>query len=475
MNVTSERTDSTPSGTEVGDHAVVLGAGMAGLLAARVLSEFYASVTIVERDALADHPSHRKGVPQDRHLHAFLGRGVQVLSELFPGVLDEMAAAGAVVLRDGDLSRIYAQIGHWELARSGKMADPTALTLCLASRPFIEFHVRRRVVCLPNVTLLDGHDLLEIRGGTEAATGVQIVNRCNELTSLLNADLVVDATGRAARTPAFLERLGYGRPAEERSPTPVGYSSVHFAVPNGAIGQQLVMSNQGAHHPSVLLSACEHETWMLAVGRSLENGGAPADFDAMLALAQEVLPRSISEGLRAARPIGEIAMFRNPASIWRRYDRMPRFPDGLLVMGDAQCSLNPIYGQGMTMAALQAVTLRDCLSGGRGELAQRFFAGSARPIGEVWARNQANERSASVTGMRSMPARIRGGVIKGTLIAATRDKAVAERLLRVAHLVDSPDLVNEPKLLTRIVAANARHHYARFRKETRRTAPASDR
>jgi 2-polyprenyl-6-methoxyphenol hydroxylase-like FAD-dependent oxidoreductase len=445
-----------------GDRAVVLGAGMAGLLAARVLSEFYASVTIVERDVLPDHPSHRKGVPQDRHLHALLGRGVQVLSELLPGVLDEMADAGAVVLRDGDLSQIYARMGRWELTRSGTVADPAALTLCLASRPFTEFYVRRHVAALPNVAVLDGHDLLELRGGPDAVTGAQIVNRCNELTAVLDADLVVDATGRSARTPAFLERLGYGRPAEQPAPSPVGYSSHRFAISDGAIDQRLVMANRGARHPSVLLSACEHGTWMLAVGRTLENGGAPGDFGEMLALANEVLPASIGDGLRTARPIGEIATFRNPASIWRRYDHMPRFPGGLLVMGDAQCSLNPIYGQGMTMAALQALTLRDCLYGGAGELARRFFAANARTIGQVWARNQANERAPSATGTRSMQSRMRSRIVKGAVIAAAKDTAVAERLLRVAHLIDPPERVNDPKLLTRIVAANARHHYSRF-------------
>ncbi|OBK32357.1 FAD-dependent oxidoreductase [Mycobacterium sp. 1245111.1] len=446
----------------VGESAVVLGAGMAGLLAARVLSEFYASVTIVERDALPDRPGHRKGVPQDRHLHALLGRGVQVLSELLPDVLDEMADAGAVVLRDGDLSQIYARMGHWELARSGTVADPAALTLCLASRPFMEFYVRRQVATLPNVAVLDRHDLLELRAGTEAVTGVHIVNRDNELTTVLDADLVVDATGRAARTPAFVERLGYGRPTEQRAPTAVGYSSQRFAVADDAIGQRLVMANRGARHPSVLLSACEHDTWMLAVGRPLESGGAPADFDEMLALADDVLPGSIGEGLRTARPIGEIATFRNPTSIWRRYDRMERFPGGLLVMGDAQCSLNPIYGQGMTMAALQAITLRDCLHDGRDELARRFFAGSARTIGPVWARNQANERAPAAAGTRSMQARLRSRIVKGALIAAAKDAAVAERLLRVAHLIDPPERVNDPKLLTRIVAANARHHCSRL-------------
>lgn len=451
-----------PRSAGAGDSAVVLGAGMAGLLAARVLSEFYSSVTLVERDALPDHPRHRKGVPQDRHLHALLGRGVQVLSELLPGVLDEMAAAGAVVLRNGDLSQIYARMGRWELARSGTVTDPAALTLCLASRPFMEFYVRRQVATLPTVAVLDCHDLLELRGGADAVTGVHIVNRGNEVTTVLDADLVVDATGRAARTPAFLERLGYGRPAEQRSATPVGYSSQRFAMPDGLIGERLVMSNRGPRHPSVLLSACEHGTWMLAVGRSLENGGAPGDFGEMLALADEALPASISDGLAAARPIGDIATFRNPASIWRRYDQMQRFPGGLLVMGDAHCSLNPIYGQGMTMAALHAVTLRDCLYGGGGELARRYFASTAHTIGSVWTRNQANERAAPAAGTRSMHARMRGRIVKGALIAAANDTAVAERLLRVAHLIDPPDRVNDPKLLPRIVAANARHHYSRF-------------
>lgn len=452
---------------KVGEHAVVLGAGIAGLLAARVLSEFYCSVTVVERDSLLDHPSHRKGVPQDRHLHAFLGGGVQVLSALLPGVVDEMAAAGAVILRDGDLSRIYARMGRWELARSGTVADPTALTLCLATRPFIEFHVRRRVAALPNVTVLDGHDLLELRAGADAVTGVHIVNRGNELTTVLDTDLIVDATGRAARTPVLLEGLGYRRPTEERSPTAVGYSSQRFALPKGSIDQQLVTSNQGAHHPSVLLTACEHEMWMLAVGRSLDSGGAPADFAEMLGLAEQVLPQAIGDGLRAAHPSGEIAMFRNPASVWRRYDQMQRFPTGLLVAGDAQCSLNPIYGQGMTMAALQAVALRDCLHGGDTDLARRFFADSAQPIGQAWARNRSAERPPEIRTKRSIRARLDGRIAKATLTAASSDATVAERLLRVAHLIDPPARVNDPKLLPRIIAANARNRFPRLEKACR--------
>jgi 2-polyprenyl-6-methoxyphenol hydroxylase-like FAD-dependent oxidoreductase len=458
--------------TTVGrERAVVLGAGMAGLFATRVLSEFYDSVTVVERDTLPDHPSHRRGVPHDRHLHVFLGRGVQALSGLFPGLLDEMEAAGAVIVRDGDLSRLYARMGDRELARSGRIDDPAALTLCLASRPFVEFHVRRRVMGLPNVTVLDDHDLLELLASGETVTGARIVNRSSELTATLDADLVVDATGRAARTPAFLERMGYGRPAEEQSFTPVGYSSQRFVIPHGGIDQQLVTSNQGPRRPSVLLSACEHDTWMLAIGRSIDIGGAPSDFAEMLALAGEVLPRTIGEQLHAAVPLGEIVKFRNPASVWRRYDRMPRFPTGLLVIGDAQCSLNPIHGQGMTMAALQALALRDCLDSGDAGLARRFFASAAQPIAQAWARNRSNERMPATTGGRSLRKRLRSKMIEGFLVAASHDTVVAESLLRVAHLIDPPGQLNNPTLLLRVATVSARGLFVRLRNSTPGRSP----
>lgn len=455
---------------EIGGHAVVLGAGMAGLLAAQALSEFYDSVTVVERDRLADHPSERKGVPQDRHLHNFLGRGTQVLAEFFPGLLDELAEAGAVVVNDGDLSRIYARMGRCELKRSGRLADPSALTLCLASRPFVEFHVRRRVMALPNVTVVDGHDVIEPVAVGDAVTGVRIINRGNGIVTALDADLVIDAMGRAARTPTFLEGLGYGRPAEKRSTTALGYSSQRLRIPTSCINEQLVAVNQGLGRPGALLMACEHDTWMLAVGRSTDDGGAPADFATMLAVAAEALPRSIADGLRRAEPVGEIAMFRNPAAVWRRYDRMPKFPRGLLMVGDGLCSLNPVYGQGMTMAALQALALRDCLRGGDRDLAQRFFRATAEDIGPTWARNQANDRVPLPVRKRSMRHKVLSQVVKATLIAAAYDITVTERLLRVAHLIDPPTRLNDPALLPHIVAANLRHLLMRTRNRLARAS-----
>lgn len=192
----------------LGEHAVVLGAGIAGLLAARVLSEFYDSVSVVERDRLPDYPCHRRGIPQGRHAHNFYSRGLQVLGELFPGLLDDLAKAGAVVVDDGELSHFYVRLGRYELKSAGTFADPAALTLHMASRPFMEYQLRRRVKALPNVTFLDGHDVSELLTTGDIVNRVRIIRRYNGFLTPLDADLVVDAMGRAARTPALLIGIG---------------------------------------------------------------------------------------------------------------------------------------------------------------------------------------------------------------------------------------------------------------------------
>jgi 2-polyprenyl-6-methoxyphenol hydroxylase-like FAD-dependent oxidoreductase len=444
------------------DHAVVLGAGMAGLLAARVLSEFYDAVSVVERDRLPDYPIDRKGVPQGRHVHNFLSRGLNALTELFPGLLDELAAAGAVVATDGDLSRVYARIGRYELKRSGTLADPTLLTLCLASRPFLEFHVRRRVQALPNVTFLDEHDVVEPVVAADAVTGVRIIKRTTGFGPTLVADLVVDATGRAARTPAFLEGLGYGRPAEDRTIAKLGYTSQRLSIPKGRIAEHLVLFNPGGGKPGGLLLAGEHDTWMLAIGQLTDVGDPPTDFAAMLRLAEQSLPATIVNGLRGAQPIGEAVTYRHTAAVWRRYDQMPGFPSGLLVIGDALCNLDPTYGQGMTVAALEALTLRDCLHSGDTQLAQRFFRAAAQYIGPTWASNQARDRLSSPARKQpSVRERLEGWMAKAALNAAANDITVTERFFRVSNLIDPQSRLRDPALLPRILAVNTRTLFVR--------------
>jgi 2-polyprenyl-6-methoxyphenol hydroxylase-like FAD-dependent oxidoreductase len=468
MGSTTHRVDSP---NRLGEHAVVLGAGMAGLLAARVLSEFYDSVSVVERDRLPDYPCHRRGIPQGRHVHNFHSRGLQVVGELFPGLLEDLGRAGAVVVDDGDLSNFYVRFGRYELKHSGKFADPAALALHMASRPFLEFHLRRRVKALPNVTFLDGHDVAELVTTADIVNGVRIIRRYNGFLTTLDADLVVDAMGRAARTPAFLQSLGFERPTENRAAARHSYASQQLSMPEGSIAQRLVMFNPGGGKPAGVLLACEHDTWMLAIGQQTDTGEPPTDFAAMLALAEPSLPPALIEGLRRAHPIGEAVTYRHTAAIWRRYDQMSRFPSSLVVIGDALCSLDPTYGQGMTIAALEALTLRDCLRAGDAQLAQRFFRASAQYIGETWAANQARSRVTSPTrDQNSMRERLQGWISTAALNAAAHDIVLTERFFRVSNFIDLPSRLQDPALIPRIAWGNLR---ARFTQKRTRAAAAA--
>jgi 2-polyprenyl-6-methoxyphenol hydroxylase-like FAD-dependent oxidoreductase len=227
----------------IGEHAVVLGASMGGLLAGRVLADFYHTVTVVERDVLPVDVANRRGVPQGRHGHVLLTRGSQVLDELFPGLLDELVAAGAPVFDVGNLAKFSLSYGGHRLIRSGTFTNCRFTTVYYPSRPLLEAHVRQRVRAIPNVMILDGHDVAELTSTADRnrVTGARMVNRDDGGERALAADLVVDATGRGARTPAFLESLGYGRPLEDHVVICLVYTGQLLRIPPGVVEENVLV------------------------------------------------------------------------------------------------------------------------------------------------------------------------------------------------------------------------------------------
>jgi 2-polyprenyl-6-methoxyphenol hydroxylase-like FAD-dependent oxidoreductase len=317
------------------------------------------------------------------------------------------------------------------------------------------------------VKIVDHHDVTAPTVITrDRITGVLLVRRDTGERRTLEADLVVDAMGRAARTPAFLESLGYGRPAAERSAANWAYSSQLLQMPDGAIAEKMLLIESGNGLPRVGLMAYEHDMWMLTVGRRAADGDPPMDLAGMLALAEQCTPPSVLAALRSAQPLHKVAIYRNSGGMWRRYDRMQDFPAGLLVIGDALCCLNPIYGQGMTMAALEALALQEYLRDGRDD-PQRFFRAAATHIGPAWAMNQARDRVPSGEQRHSLRTRLSTWAMGKALKTAEHDIVLTERFMRVAHLVDPPTALQDPALLARVVAGSLRRRA--LRASTRRS------
>ena len=425
--------------SKLGEQAVVCGAGMGGLLAARVLSEFYGTVTVVERDKLPEAADQRRGVPQGRHFHVLWSRGAEELARLFPGIHDDLIAAGAEVCDDGDLSRVSIRLAGHELSREGKFSDPSAVKLHLLSRPLLESHIRQRVSAIDNVEILDGHDFVDpIAPNAHLVTGANIVDRDSGAKRELNSDLLVDAMGRSARTPAFLDGLGCGRPAAERSMTNANYTSLLMRIPDGIVKERMTFVVPEPKRPTGgAFSVCEHDTWIFTLTRLADNE-PPNDLTGMIRMATQFAPPALLRALKRGEPIGEISVFRYPGAIWRRYDQMDRFPAGFLVFGDAICSTNPIYGQGMTVAALEATALRDCLADGNGDLSRRFFAAAADHIGPMWASNQFNDLYMDSGDPDHAASKELLDFREAVLSAAESSPALTEKLYRSMNLVDPP-------------------------------------
>ncbi len=354
---------------------------MAGLLAARVLAEHYRSVTVVDRDAVSQvRERHRRGVPQGRHVHGLHPRGLQVLEELLPGLTASLVAGGVPV---GDpLGNMRWQLSGHQLRRAH-----CGLQGVFASRPFLEGRVRARVAALPGVHFAERADVVGLTATSDRrrVTGVRIHRHGAAAASTLNADLMVDATGRGSRAPLWLEALGYPRPAEERVRIDLGYATRHYRLPPGALGGDLaVLTAPTADRPrGAILAGIEGGRHTLtAFGMAGDH--PPTDPAGFAAFVSTLAFDDIADAIRDAQPLDDPVAFRLPASVRRRYEELRRLPDRFLVIGDAVCSFNPVYGQGMTVAATQAATLRTLLDMGCAPAPRRYFRELAGVVDVPW-------------------------------------------------------------------------------------------
>lgn len=362
--------------------AIIVGGSVAGLATARALSGHFESVVIVERDSAPKGAEARKAVPQARHAHVLLEPALQALRRWFPGLIEELIRGGAVPIDASRDSAIF-HYGGWKMRFCGD------LEMVLCSRPFVEHHLRRRVAELPNVEIRYesvAEDLAMDERGARVI-GARITGPSG--SEVLHADLVVDAAGRGSRAPRWLEALGYGAPSEDRVTIDLAYTSRLYTPAEGHRRDWKFMAMYSRPPEGVrggFLSDLEGGQYIISLNGYFGDH-APTDDEGFLAFARSLPKPELYEAIRGGTAVGPIAMHKVPHSYLRHYDRMERFPERLLVLGDSVCALNPIYGQGMTVSFLCARRLDEALEalavrGSRRGL-DDFVRGFQRTIGSL--------------------------------------------------------------------------------------------
>ena len=444
--------------TLIGKQAVVIGAGMGGLTAAGALADHFEQVVVLERDTLPSEPTYRAGTPQARHVHALLLSGQRALSELFPGFEQDLAQVGAVPLRVGLDVRVerpgydpfpQRDLGWFSYA---------------VSRPAIERAVRRRVEGRANTRLRQRCRVLEVlaspNGG--AVTGVRYENG-NGASETIAADLVVDASGRGALTLALLQSIGLPLPEETTIGIDLGYATCVFAIPDDAstdwkgvmtFGQAPQNSRGG------LMLPLEGNRWMATIGG--RHGDVPSgDPEGFLTYARELRTPTIYNAISHAKRLDGVARYGFPESVRRHFERLDVFPRGLLPIGDAICRFNPVYGQGMSVAALEACLLQRLLERPGGDsnpiagLAPTFFAEVQTLLETPWSVAILDFVFPDTRGQRpaDFETTLKFGIALTRL--AAEDPAVHKLTVEVQHLLRPRSVYRDPALVQRVLAMMA--------------------
>ena len=436
----------------MGSHAIVIGGSIAGMCAARVLSDHYDQVTVYERDDLPEQPGNRAAVPQGRHVHLLMARGANEFEGLFPGLLDDMVAAGVPKLANRPDCIHFGAAGH---VLGTKATLRQEFTAYVPSRPHLEWQIRQRALAIPNVTLVRAA-VAEPRfdPAEERVTGVLL--DAGDESSAVPADLVVDATGRGTRLPVWLEQWGFQRPTEDTVEVGIGYATHQVHIPDGLIKEKVVVAGASREQPVGLgMLFYEDGNWGLT---TFGTGKVepPKNFAEICDLADVMLPPHLSAAVRAGTPLGDMAFHKYPTSRWRRYDRLDRFPTGIIPFGDAVASFNPTYGQGMTMTSLQAHNLRDVLQSGHPDIAGQLARATKKTTWPVWTMNAIGDLALHNASAETVPwwyLRV-GNLFDQFLGAAETEADLAEWFLRRFSLLDTLYMVPDAKTLGRTIRHN---------------------
>jgi 2-polyprenyl-6-methoxyphenol hydroxylase-like FAD-dependent oxidoreductase len=431
-------------------HAVVIGGSIAGLLAARVLSARFDRVTLIDRDGLPAGCDNRQGVPQGRHGHGLLASGLGALERLFPHLERDLANAGGV---QGDVigDVRWFQQGHY------KAKFPSGLTGILLSRPLLEGTIRQRVREIPNVVVMDRTHVTSLLTDERhlRVTGV-LLQQARRTRELRDIALVVDASGRASRAPEWLQGFGYEPPKVDTVEVGLGYTTRTFRrLPHhlgGDVGA--IVGPLPPHQRRVgFMLAMEADRWIVTLGGWLGDH-APTNPQAFEAFARSLTRPDIYDVIRDAEPLTSAVTYSFPANLRRRYEHLRRVPARFLVTGDAVCSFNPFYGQGMSVAALEAEALDRCLAT-QPDLEgvwQPFMQAVGRIVDTPWTIAAGSDFAfPGVTGSKPPATDLINWYMSHLHRAAGTDRDVCRAFFDVANLLAPATRLFAPGIVARVV------------------------
>lgn len=447
-------------------HAVVIGGSVTGLLTARVLANYFHRVTIVERDRLPQTPAARKGVPQARHTHFMLVRGKMILEHFFPGIMDELVAAGATPLE------LSADV-MWLAKEHLFPRFPTNLMTFSCSRNLLEWGVRQRLATYPQVQFMDGTSVTGLVGNADNTriVGVQTRPYYNpqehqdpSQETTIYANMVVDASGKVSQTPHWLQALGYPMPRQTIIKPYVGYATRYYTFPEDVRPDWkvlLVPNIQPTDTCSASLLKVEDNRWFLTM--SGVGGNYPPTRDpGFLEFARSLPNPYLYDFMKDCKPESPIYGSRIPRNRLLHYEEMRRWPEQFVVLGDAVCTFNPIYGQGMTVGAEGALLLEAFLqdqscrkpSGDLTGLARDYQRALAKALAVPWMFTTGEDLRYTTTegGQQNMMSRLMRWYMDGVVYYATENALAYQTLLEVLHLVKSPSSLFHPTIMVNALA-----------------------
>lgn len=432
-----------------GEHAVIIGGSLAGLLAARVLSGYFKRVTLIERDQVAKQAEPRKGVPQSNHVHGLLLAGRRVLENLFPDLTPALVTEGATI---ADMGRDL----RWNHFDVWKVRFDSGVEGLFMSRPLLELHVAQRVRALPNVEIVEAE--VQALGLDERGThakGVTVRSAAKGEFGI-DGDLIVDASGRGSQLPHWLERLGRQAPRVSSVSANVHYSSRLYRATYGKRDwKALLVSPNAPRKRLAAIFPVEGNRWLVTLG-SRDDDIPPRSEEGFLDFARSLPVPDIYEALASAEPLTPIVTYRFSKNLRRHYESLPSLPHGLLVIGDAFCSFNPVYGQGMSVAALEAAALDEVMRERAGydpaATPARFHKKVAGIADVVWRITTGEDfRFAETVGARPSGTALLHWYTGRLHKRCGDDASLALTFFRVMHLVDSPMKLFHPRIIARVI------------------------